>query len=64
MEDATEFTIELLALLASVRAEHGNNALVSIRVDDYGVIIRDVVSNKILYDADTLVEFTHRFLVP
>lgn len=56
-----KFTIELMKLLKKVKEEHGDNAIVTIRVDDYGVTVEDVVTRKMLYDADTLPEFTWRF---
>ncbi len=56
-----EFTIELMQLLESVKKRHGDNTTVLIRTDCYGVIVQDVVTNKILYDADTLAEFTYKF---
>ena len=53
-----------MKLLKKVKEEHGDNAIVTIRVDDYGVTVEDVVTRKMLYDADTLTEFTHRFHAP
>lgn len=61
-ETNKEFTKELIDLLENVKKQYGYNAIVTIRADDFGVIVRDVVSRKILYDADTLVEFTSKFL--
>lgn len=59
--EVQEFHTALLSLLANVKEKHGPNVTVSIRVDDYGVIVSDVITGKILYDADTLPEFTWRY---
>ncbi len=63
MDRKTEFNQALLTLLENVRKEHGDNALVTIRVDDKGVVVIGAVSRKILYDADTLPEFTHKYFI-
>ena len=62
MNEKEELTTMLIFLLENVKKKYGRNALVVIRADDMGVIIKDVVSNKILYDADTLAEFTYGFM--
>ena len=61
MDEKQLLTYYMIELLESVKKEHGHNALILIRANDGGVTIKDVVSNKILYDADTIVEFTYRF---
>lgn len=56
-----EFHRAMLKFLDSVKEEHGQDAVIQLRTDDYGVIIRDITSRKILYDADTLAEFTFKY---
>ncbi len=62
LNNTRELTIGLIQLLDNVKSEHGYAAIVQIRVDDYGVTVRDVTTNKIIWDADTLAEFTYKFL--
>ena len=61
MNEKQLLTYYMIELLESIKRKHGQNAIVHIRADDGGVTIYDVVTNKMLYDADTLVEFTYRF---
>ena len=61
MINSKHLTIGILTLLENTIERYGENAIVHIRADDGGVTIYNVVTNKMLYDADTLVEFVYGF---